>query len=133
MTVEATVAKPEESVGREMATTHSTWTYRPNVDILETDEELTMQVDIPGAQGDSIDVDFRDGTLSIHAKVARRQPEGTSFLLREYGVGDFYRAFTVSETIDSANITAEYREGVLTLHLPKVSAAKPHKITVQTE
>jgi HSP20 family protein len=132
MTVESTVAKPSESVGKPTEATHGTWTYRPNVDILESDNELTLRVDIPGAQGDGIDVDFRDGTLSIHAKVTRRQTEAINYLLREYGVGDFYRAFTVSEVIDAANITAEYREGVLTLHLPKVSAVKPHKISVQT-
>jgi HSP20 family protein len=53
-------------------------------------------------------------------------------LLQEYGVGDFYRTFKVSEQIDSTRISAEYHDGVLTIHLPKVEAAKPRKISVQS-
>jgi HSP20 family protein len=132
MTVEATLEKPKETAVQATETTHSTWTFRPNVDIVETAEELTLFVDLPGATAEGVDVDFRDGTLSIHAKVQTRQPEETQFLLREYDVGDFYRAFRVSEAVDADKITAEYREGVLTLHLPKVDAAKPQRITIQT-
>ena len=55
------------------------------------------------------------------------------YLLREYGVGDFYRAFQVSEVIDPSRIQAEYSGGVLTLHLPKSEAAKPRKIAVQAK
>lgn len=127
---EAMITKPEATAGE--VSTQSSWTYRPNVDIVELDEELRLLVDLPGAKGEQIDVDFRDGTLSIRAKIAPRQ-EKVRYLLREYGVGDFYRAFTVGEAVDAANITAEYRDGVLTVHLPKVSAVKPHKIAVKTE
>ena len=105
--------------------------YRPNVDILETANELLLQADLPGATSDAIDINFEDGTLTIHAKVNNRQSGETSYLLQEYGIGDFYRTFKVSEQIDSTRISAEYHDGVLSLHLPKVEAAKPRKITVQ--
>ena len=49
----------------------------------------------------------------------------------EFGVGDFFRTFRVSEQVDATQITADYRDGVLTLHLPKAAAAKPRKIAVQ--
>jgi HSP20 family molecular chaperone IbpA len=52
-------------------------------------------------------------------------------LLHEYGVGDFYRTFRVSQQVDASRITAEYENGVLTLHLPKAEAARPRKIEVQ--
>ncbi len=55
----------------------------------------------------------------------------SAYLLREYGVGDFYRTFRVSEQIDASRIEAEYADGVLKLHLPKVEAVKPRKITVK--
>ena len=106
--------------------------YRPNVDILERADELLVRADVPGALGDDVDVDFEEGTLTIHARVKPRQ-EGTEFLVREYGVGDYYRTFHVSEAIDPEKITAEYADGVLTLHLPKAEVARPRKIEVKTQ
>jgi HSP20 family protein len=104
--------------------------YRPNVDILEQADELIVLADMPGASGDAIDVNFEDGNLTIHAKVDPRQDESTEYLVREYGVGDFYRTFRISEAIDASKITAQYADGVLTLHLPKAEEAKPRKIAV---
>ncbi len=110
--------------------TRSGQSYRPNVDIYERPEELVMLVDLPGCQGDQIDVRFEDGELTIHAPVAARQAAGTRYLVREYGVGDFYRTFRVSEQIDSQQMHGTYALGVLTLHLPKVQSAQPRKIPV---
>lgn len=104
--------------------------YRPNVDILERADELLVLADVPGARGDAIDVNFEDGTLTIHAKVQPQHGEDQKFALREYGVGDYYRTFRVSEAIDTGRITADYVDGVLTLHLPKAEAIKPRKISV---
>lgn len=104
--------------------------FRPNVDILEKDHELLLLADMPGARSDQIDVRFEDGELTIHGPAEPRLPADAVPLLREYGVGDFYRTFRVSERIDAAKIHAEYEAGVLVLHLPKVEAAKPRKITV---
>jgi HSP20 family protein len=106
--------------------------YRPSVDILEQAEELLVLADVPGAKGDAIDVKFEDGTLEIHAGVTPRHRDGESCLLQEYGVGDYYRSFQISEAIDAGRISAEYAEGVLTLHLPKAEAVKPRKIAVAT-
>lgn len=105
--------------------------YRPDVDIVETAGELTIHADIPGVSRDDIDIDFENGVLSIRGNVRDRELEGVDAILTEYGTGDFYRTFRVSEKIDTARITAEYENGVLTLHLPKVEAVKPRKITVQ--
>lgn len=105
--------------------------FRPTVDIIERGDELTVRADVPGATADGLDVHFEDGTLAIRAKVPPRNDE-VDFLVREYGVGDFYREFRVNETIDVPKISAELADGVLTLHLPKVEAVKPRKITVKT-
>jgi len=105
--------------------------YRPNVDILETTDELTLIADVPGATGDAIDIDFDEGILTVQARVNPRG-EDRNDLLREYGVGDFYRTFRLSERINAAGIHAECSGGVLTVHLPKVEAAKPRKIEVKT-
>jgi len=127
----------EASVGKasatEMPSTESTRAgtyYRPSVDIVERADELTVLADMPGAAADGIDIRFEDGMLSIHGKVPQRHAD-VDFLAREYGVGDFYREFRVNETIDASKITADLNDGVLTLHLPKVEAVKPRKITVR--
>jgi HSP20 family protein len=132
MATETTVEKRDEG---EVARTEYTRTgryYRPNVDILEDADELTVLVDIPGVKADDVDIQFEAGALAISGRVGDRQPQGTQYLLQEYGIGDFHRCFQVSEVIDAGRISAECGDGVLTVHLPKVEAAKPRKIAVQS-
>jgi HSP20 family protein len=105
--------------------------YRPLVDILEDKDELILVADLPGTRSDSIDINFDDGTLTIQGQVEPRYNPDQQLLLVEYGLGDFYRTFRVSEQIDSSRIHATYADGVLTVHLPKVEAAKPRKIEVR--
>ena len=107
--------------------------YRPAVDIVELAEELRVEADVPGASKEGIDINFEKGVLTIHAKVEPRHSEERDYLLREYGVGDYYRVFTVSENIDASKISAEYADGILTLHLPKAEAAQPRKILVRAK
>jgi HSP20 family protein len=104
--------------------------FRPSVDILEKRNELLVVADVPGAAGDDVDIRFDDGTLTIHAKVEPRH-EDTEYLLQEYAVGDYWRTFEISEAIDASRISADYADGVLTLHLPKTEALKPRKIEVK--
>lgn len=106
--------------------------YLPTVDILENGEKYLVIADVPGATADSIDVSYERGLLTIHARVAERKPaEHATCLLREYGVGDFYRSFQIGEGIDANRIQADVADGVLTLHLPKSEAARTRKITVR--
>ena len=128
MATETSVKNEPETVER----TRGGQVYRPNVDIQETPNELTLLADMPGVNNESIDIDFEEGLLTIQGKVGNRYENENRFLLREYGVGDFYRTFRVSERIDVAGIHAECKDGVLTVHLPKVEAAKPRKIAVQS-
>jgi HSP20 family protein len=106
--------------------------YAPPVDIVERPTELTIVADVPGSAPDKIDIHFEDRSLIIHAAVAPRQESGkTHYLVREYGVGDFHRVFQVSEDVDAQRIRAEYRDGVLTVSLPKAEALMPRKIEVR--
>ena len=128
MSTENVTKNPDEAPAIEH--TRNGVCFRPNVDIQERAEELLVVADVPGAKSDSIDLHFEDGMLTIHAKVPPRQDHDHRYLLREYGVGDYYRTFRVSEAVDATKITAEYADGVLTLHLPKAEAVKPRKIQV---
>jgi HSP20 family molecular chaperone IbpA len=103
------------------------------VDIYELPGELVVVADMPGLVSNAIDVRFENGTLTIYGKVPDRQREGTRYLWQESGIGDFSRSFPVSEMVDASAIHAEYDQGQLTLHLPKVEAAKSRKIAVKTK
>lgn len=104
--------------------------FTPRFDIFERDEELVLWGDLPGVTADDIDIDFENKELTIRGRVTPRQ-ESSQYLLAEYGVGDFYRTFSIGESIDTEKISAELTNGVLTLHLPKTEAVKPRKIAVK--
>jgi|GEM_PF-115466 len=103
--------------------------FRPNVDIVEAADELVLYADIPGARSETIEVHYENGELTVQANVEQRNTDAT-YLLREYGVGGFVRTFRVGEQVDASRISAEYADGVLTLHLPKAEALRPRKIAV---
>ena len=110
--------------------TRNSVTYTPRFDIVETEGELLLYGDLPGVSKDHLAIDFENGNLSIEGKVTPRHTE-RDFVYGEYGIGDFRRSFTISEAINAEKISAELRNGVLTLHLPKSEAAKPRKIAVK--
>jgi HSP20 family protein len=85
-----------------------------------------------GVKAQDVDVRFEKGELSLHGKVRPRQAPA-EYLDEEYGVGDFYRSFTIAPEIDTDKISATYRDGVLTVHLPKQERVKPRRIAVKTE
>ena len=102
--------------------------YTPRVDIWENEKELTLTADIPGVEPDGLEIDLRDNVLTIMGKV--KPEEDHRYILKEFGVGNYYRQFTLSEVIDQEKIAAGIKNGVLTLTLPKVEKAKPRRIEV---
>jgi HSP20 family molecular chaperone IbpA len=104
--------------------------FTPRVDIVETDNELTLFADLPGVKPGDVDLRYEQGELALHGRCQPRHPERGA-LLNEYEVGDFYRAFQIHESIDASKIGAEFKNGVLTIHLPKMEKAKPRQITVR--
>jgi len=104
--------------------------YTPRVDIYETTDEVVLQCDMPGVKPQDLDVRFEKGELTLSGKVQAR-PAPAEFLRDEYGVGDFYRSFTIGSEIDADKIAAQCRDGVLTVHLPKPEKLKPKRIAVK--
>ena len=103
-------------------------TFVPRFDIWEGDDELLLYGDLPGVSVEDLDIRFENRELTVHGVVAPRH--AGEFLFNEYGVGDFHRTFAVGETIDAEKISAEMRDGVLTLRLPKSEKVKPRRIQV---
>jgi HSP20 family molecular chaperone IbpA len=103
-------------------------TFTPRVDILETDEELTLYADLPGVRPEDLELQFEKDELVLHGKVTPRCTEEAAY--QEYNSGDFRRVFRINEDIDVNNITATLRNGVLTLRLPKSERVRPRKIAV---
>jgi HSP20 family protein len=131
----ANTAAAKHEIKAELATPERTRggvAFTPRVDIVETSDELLLYADLPGVRPDDLDVRFENGELIVHGKCAPRN-ENANFLLAEYGLGDFYRAFSISESIDASRIVANLKHGVLTVHLPKTEKAKPKRIAIKAE
>jgi HSP20 family molecular chaperone IbpA len=130
MSNDVTEVKQEQAAELAVAEpTHGGPFYTPRVDIRESADELTLVADMPGVEADGVDINLENGELTLHGRVNPRHA-GIGSLYSEYGIGDFHRAFRLSSEIDSARITANVKNGVLTVHLPKSDAAKPRKIEV---
>ena len=102
---------------------------RPAVNIIETEEGPVLTADIPGASKDALDVNVEKGILTISAPVQHSMP-GTS-AYREFELANYYRQFTIPESLDHDKSKAEYVNGILTLRVPKAEVAKPKRIAVQ--
>lgn len=129
-----TAVLKEEQAGNGAAPerTRGGLTFTPRVDIVETELELLLYADLPGVPAEDVDIRFEKGELVLHGRCAPRH-EGVNLRFSEYGVGDFYRAFSISEAVDPTKIAASLKDGVLTLRLPKTEKAKPKRISVKAE
>lgn len=105
--------------------------YIPRTDIFETADGLTLVVDVPGADDQSVEVTLEKNVLTISAYPTYRKVDNHNLVYAEYGEGDFQRSFALSNEIDRGKIEAKVKNGILYLHLPKVGEAKPHKISVR--
>jgi HSP20 family protein len=102
----------------------------PRVDVLETDDEILVYADMPGVTAEDVDIRFENGELAVHGRRAASHPD-KSRATREFEVTGYFRSFRVAEQIAADKIEAALKNGVLTLHLPKVEAVKPRRIAVK--
>jgi HSP20 family molecular chaperone IbpA len=104
--------------------------FVPATDIFETDEALTVILEMPGVDKDKVDVKVENDVLKIEGWIDFSRYEGLQPVYTEYNIGNYARSFQLSSKIDQDRISAELRDGVMTLVLPKSERAKPRKITV---
>lgn len=107
--------------------------YTPSVDILEMKDEIVVTADMPGVDEKSVDISLEKNVLTIYGMTDPDLQKTSRPFSAEYGVGDYQRAFTISEEIDRDGIKATVKNGVLRLVLPKARAAKARKIEVHAE
>jgi HSP20 family protein len=121
--------RQKQAATTETAGTHEGRYFEPRVDIYETAEALVVKADLPGVLPDDVQTDLKDSLLTLVARV--RPVEGAwKPLHEEYAVGHFTRQFRLGQQIDQAKITAQLKDGVLTLTLPKADRHKPRRIQV---
>ncbi len=103
---------------------------RPLLDVTETPEGYRLEVEVPGAGREDVEVGYERRILTVTARIPARDGEGRRYHLREFGPRELVRRIHVDETIDPDGIAAEVKNGVLTVHLPKVAAVQPRRIEV---
>lgn len=101
------------------------------MDLYRSGDMFVAHIDLPGVEPGSIDIDMDGATVTIRAERTTSADEDTQWLTRERAVGTFARQLTLGRGLATDQISADYRDGVLTLSIPVAEAAKPRKIAVQ--
>ena len=105
--------------------------WAPAVDIYETEHELVVKADLPDINEKELDVRVENNVLTIRGeRKFEKSVSEDNYLLVERSYGSFSRSFSLANTVNTEAIKAEYRNGVLTLHIPKREEAKPKQIKV---
>ncbi|MGN7980085.1 Hsp20/alpha crystallin family protein [Burkholderia sp. 22313] len=102
------------------------------IDVTESDDAYKVNAELPGVAKEDIDIEVKGGTVSINAKIERKneQKDGERVIRRERYSGAVSRSFSLSAEIDEANATATYLDGVLSLTLPKKAPVGQKKLTI---
>jgi HSP20 family molecular chaperone IbpA len=104
----------------------------PPVDIHEGPDGLTLEGDLPGATDQNLQIQVEDNVLHLYAKIDSRPPEGARLVHEEYRQGDYHRSFILSDEVDRERISAELKNGVLRIFLPKGERARTHRIEIKS-
>jgi HSP20 family molecular chaperone IbpA len=105
--------------------------FLPTTDIFETEDALTVILEMPGVDRDNIEVSVENGLLTVEGKINFKKYEGLQPIYSEYNIGPYRRTFRISSRIAQDKIRAEMRDGVMSLILPKAEEAKPRRIEVR--
>jgi HSP20 family protein len=106
--------------------------WMPTVDISETDAEYLIKAELPEVKKEDVKVTVEEGVLTLQGERRQEKEEkGKKYHRVERSYGSFVRSFTLPESVDEAGVKAEYKDGVLSLHLPKSEKVKPKAIDVK--
>lgn len=122
----------QDAVNRLFSGPPATRPWAPQVDILETENELVLKADLPDVEMKDIHLEIEQGTLTVKGerKFDHKEETTTGYHRIERSYGEFMRCFSIPDTVDPEKVKAEYKNGVLTVTLPKRETAKPRTIKV---
>ena len=104
--------------------------FVPVTDIFETEQALTVVLEMPGVSKESVEVGVENDVITITGRIDSSKYEGLQPLYTEYNIGNYSRSFQISSKIEQEGIKAELKDGVMTLVLPKAEKAMPRRISV---
>ena len=106
--------------------------FAPAVELSEDDAKYTITVEIPGVKKDDVHVDLRDGMLVIHGeKKSEREEKKERSRYVERCYGSFSRSFTLPSDADADRLDASFKDGVLTIQIPRTEESKPRQIAIK--
>jgi HSP20 family protein len=126
---ELTVREKQELANKEEKTTPGRH-FVPAADIFETDEALTVIMEMPGVDKKNVNIALENEVLRVDGRIDFSKYQGMEPVYTEYNVGHYARSFTLSDRIDRDKISAQLDNGVLTLTLPKAKGSLPRRIVL---
>jgi HSP20 family protein len=120
---------PDKAGEKSLATRDDAVYIAPPVDIFENEASLIVVADLPGVEKDGVDIRVADNILTIKGNAKYTQP--ANVLHQEFTLQNYYRQFQLSDEVDQSKISAEQKNGVLTITLPKAEKSKPKQINVK--
>ena len=122
------------ALGQPTASTPAPSPWSPAVDVAETEDAITLHVELPGLKLEEIDIELTGDTLTLRGERKRvKEEQKDNFVRVERSYGRFQRSFTLATPIQHDKVTAAYRDGILEITLPKSEETKPRKIAVTAE
>jgi HSP20 family protein len=108
--------------------------FVPRFDVKETKDAYVIQADLPGVKDEALEVSLSGNLLTISGKrEEEHREEGESYYAMERSYGNFVRGFTMPEGVDSESVSADLKQGVLTVRIPKKPEAQPKRISIGKE
>lgn len=108
-------------------------TWNPAVDVRETDQELALELELPGIKPEEVELTAENGVLTIRGEKRSERKEGdesSRYHMVERSYGSFTRSFQLPQGIDETKIEADYNNGILSIHIPKTALPQPRRIEI---
>jgi HSP20 family protein len=122
---------PDKAEKKSLATRDEDIYIAPPVDIFENEDSLIVVADLPGVDKDGVEIHVEDDILTIKGNA--KYTQSSNVLRQEFTLQNYYRQFQLSDEVDQSKISAESKNGVLTIMMPKAEKSKPKQIKVKVD